>query len=217
VSEGWSVLHHEHALSLHETRLGNGDSTRHLKNHCLRVVDLYVMANRLQVALIRGVYLVDYDRIRAQQVDFPRKVGEFVPGAVRICDYDFQIGGIERSIVVTSVPQNDVSLFLGPPQNLLVVHSRIQHGPLCEVRFILLALLDRALLKVEVFYDRETLYRLHRKITVIMGCRMTTGLRPCRRNSAATRRETGLLPHPVRTAQTEMTGTEDLSCVRPLV
>src|ERR1022692_2971150 len=48
-----------------------------------------------------------------------------------------------------------------------------------------------------------------------MGCRMTTGFRPCRRNCAATRRETGLLPHPVRPGHTEITGTRRLELRAP--
>ncbi len=43
---------------------------------------------------------------------------------------------------------------------------------------------------------------------------MTTGFQPMLRSSVAMRRETGLLPQPVRTAQTEITGTFDANCVR---
>ena len=42
---------------------------------------------------------------------------------------------------------------------------------------------------------------------------MTTGFHPRLRNSAATTRETGLLPQPVRTAQMETTGTRARSMV----
>src|ERR1019366_8355474 len=47
-----------------------------------------------------------------------------------------------------------------------------------------------------------------------IGCRMTTGFQPWRRSSEATSLDSGLLPQPVRTAQTETTGTVDLICVR---
>ena len=40
VSEGGTVLHHQHALSLHKIRLGNGNSASHLENNCLGVVEL---------------------------------------------------------------------------------------------------------------------------------------------------------------------------------
>ena len=47
-----------------------------------------------------------------------------------------------------------------------------------------------------------------------MGCRTTTGFQPRWRSSEAMRRDTGLLPQPVRTAQTEMTGTLAFNWVR---
>jgi hypothetical protein len=42
-----------------------------------------------------------------------------------------------------------------------------------------------------------------------MGWRTATGCRACLRRSAATSRETGLFPHPVGTAQTEITGSRE--------
>ena len=41
-----------------------------------------------------------------------------------------------------------------------------------------------------------------------MGWRMMTGRTPCASSSPARKREVWLLPAPVRTAQTEITGTE---------
>ena len=127
------------------------------------------MANRLNVTLLGGVYFVDHDHIRPPQIDFTGKVRQFMPRTVRINDHDFQIGNIERSVVVTPVPQNDIRFFLRLAENLLVIHSRIHHGPLADVRFILFAFLDGALLQVEVFHGGEPLHSLRRKIAVRHG------------------------------------------------
>ena len=127
------------------------------------------MANRLKVALIGRIHLVDHDHIGAPQVDFTGEVGQFMPRTVRIHDNDFQVGGIEGSIVIASVPQNDIRFFLGPLENFFVVHSRIHHGPLADVRFILFAFLDRALLQVEVLHGGETLHSLRRKVSIRHG------------------------------------------------
>jgi hypothetical protein len=57
-----------------------------------------------QVALLRGVDLVDHDHVGPPQVDLAGEVRQFMARAVRVDDHDFQVGGIERSVVVAAVP-----------------------------------------------------------------------------------------------------------------
>ena len=132
-------------------------------------MELYVLANGLDVVLLGGIDLVDHDHIGAPQVDFTGEVSQFMPRTVRVYDYDFQVGRIEGSVVVASIPQDDVGFFLRLAEDLFVVHSRIHHGSFADVRFVLFALLNGALLQVEVLHGGEALHRLLRQITVRHG------------------------------------------------
>ena len=84
-------------------------------------MELYILANGLNVAPIGGVHFVDHDRIRAPQVDLAGEVAQFMPRTVRVYNYDFQIGGIEGSVVIAAVPQNYVGLEFRLVEDGLVV------------------------------------------------------------------------------------------------
>src|SRR5690242_4759149 len=82
------------------------------------------------------------------------------------------------------------------------------------MRLVLLALFNRALVAIHVGHGGEALATLSSQIAIGHG--MTDDdRRPSHSfRSATTRRDTGLLPQPVRTAHTEITGTAERSWVR---
>src|SRR5208283_6000029 len=99
---------------------------------------------------------------------------------------DLKVGGIKRSVIVAAVPKDDIGFLLRLAEDLFVVHASIDHRAEPNVRFILFALLDGALLQIEILKRGKTLDGLLSKVSVGMGWRMTTGLRPCSRSLAAT-------------------------------
>ena len=142
----------------------------------------------------------------------PGMVAALVARPVRVGDDDLEVGTVERQVVVAAVPDDDVGLLLGLGQDRRVVHARVDDGARVDVRLVLLALLDRALVAVEVLERRRSAARAgapgRRRAS---GGARTTTRRPRARRIAATRRVVWLLPLPVRTAQTETTGTRAAS------
>ena len=68
-----------------------------------------------------------------------------MPGTVRIGHHDLQVRNIEREVVVSTIPQDNVHFLLGLTQDLLVIHTGIYNDAIVDVRFVFLAFLDRAL------------------------------------------------------------------------
>ena len=85
---------------------------------------------------------------------------------MRVDDHDVHVGLDKRRVVVAAVPEDDVGLLLGPLEDRGVVDAREDEVPLGEVRLVLLALLDRAVVRVEVLVALEALDRLLREIAV---------------------------------------------------
>ena len=75
----------------------------------------------------------------------------------------------ERRVVVAAVPDDHVSLLLGGLQDRGVVDAGEDEVALGEVRLVLLALLDRAVGRVEVLVAREALDDLLREVAVGHG------------------------------------------------
>src|SRR6266545_2051376 len=88
---------------------------------------------------------------------------------MRISDYDLQIGTIEGCVVVAAIPENDVGFFLSLAQYLFIVHTGVHDGALAKVRLVFFALLNRALMTLEVVESSEALYGLLRQIAVRHG------------------------------------------------
>src|SRR3972149_6029759 len=66
-------------------------------------------------------------------------------------------GSEDRQVVVAAVPDDDVRPRPRPREDLRVVHARPDDAAGLEVRFVLLALLDRDLRAVEIRADGEAL------------------------------------------------------------
>lgn len=135
-----------------------------------------ILPDSFDIVLLGGIDLVDDEHIGAAQIDLARVIGQFVPGAVRIDHNDLKIGLVERRVIVAAIPQNHVGFFLGGTQNLFVIHTGINHGAFADVRFVLLAFFDRALLQVEIFEGGEALDRLRREVAIGHGMPDNDGL-----------------------------------------
>src|SRR5664279_4740379 len=106
--------------------------------------------------------------MRAAEVYFPGVIGEFVSSAMRIKNYDVEIRLVERSVVVTSVPQNDVAFLLGLMQDVFVIDTRIDRRALHDVRLVFLTLFDGALISFEVGEGGEALRTLGDQVAVCL-------------------------------------------------
>ncbi len=125
--------------------------------------------NLLHLLRIRGVHLVDDEEVRDPEVGLAGIVAELVSGAVGIDQGDVEVGFVEGGVVVAAIPEDDVGLFLGFAEDLLVVDPGINDKTVVDVGFVLLALLDRALVAVEILVVFESLAGLFGEIAVGHG------------------------------------------------
>ena len=63
---------------------------------------------------------------------------------------DVQIGPDEREIIVAAIPQDDVGFLLCRAEDVGVIDAGEDEIAECDVRLVFLALLDRALRRVEI-------------------------------------------------------------------
>src|ERR1044072_6579761 len=83
-----------------------------------------------------------------------------------IGDHDLQVGLEKRRVIVAAVPENQVRFLLGTKEDGFVIDSGINHGSVHDVGFVLLALLERALVFLRAGKSCEPLTRLVVKIGV---------------------------------------------------
>ncbi len=129
-----------------------------------------------------------------------------MPGPVGVGDDDLEVGLVEGEVVVAAVPEDDVGFLLGLAEDGPVVDAGVDDDAVVDVGLVLLALLDRALVLVEVGVGGEALDLLLDEVAV--GHRVADGddAAALLLEDRATLRLVWLLPEPVRTAQTETTG-----------
>ena len=96
-------------------------------------------------------------------------VFQLVSRTVRVDHHDLDVGLEERQIVVAAVPDDHVGLALRLLQDGAVIDSGVHHRAAAQVRLVLLALLDGALVPVQVLEGREPLHRLLHQVTVRHG------------------------------------------------
>ena len=124
------------------------------------------LEDRVDAALVGAVDLVDDADVRHAQVRLARVVAELVARPVRVDDDDVEVRPDERRVVVAAVPDDHVGLLLGRLEDRRVVDAGEDEVALGEVRLVLLALLDRAVGRVEVLVAREALDDLLRQVAV---------------------------------------------------
>ena len=90
-------------------------------------------------------------------------------GAVRVGHHDRQVGLVEGEIVVAAIPQDDIHFLLGLAQDGFVIHAGVDDHAVIEVRFVLLALFDGALVLVQVGIIGEALHLLRDQVAVGHG------------------------------------------------
>ena len=69
---------------------------------------------------------------------------------MRVSHNNLQVRHIKREVVIAAVPQNNVRFFLGLANNLFVIHTCIDDHTVINVRLIFLALLNGALVFIEI-------------------------------------------------------------------
>ncbi len=125
-----------------------------------------VAPNGLHIFRRGGARFVDDHHVGHPQVGFARVIGELVAGPVRVGHDDVQIGAVKWQIVVTAVPQDDVSIFLRPAQDRLVVDSGVNDRAPAQVGLVFFTLFDRHLLALEVVVALEPLDALLQQVAV---------------------------------------------------
>ena len=144
------VFHHEHTLAPHRIGIVTRDLRVRLDHDGLGV-DLRDRPLELADLLrVRGIHLVDQDDAGRPEVGLPGVVPELVSDTERIHQRDPHRGAVERDVVVATVPQQHVAFGLRLFEDRSVVDARIDDGPRHDVRLVLLAFLDRALVTVQV-------------------------------------------------------------------
>ncbi len=125
-----------------------------------------VGSDRLDGARLGRIHLVDDDDIGHPEVGFTRVVVHLVARPERIRDHHEEVRLVEREVVVTAVPEDDVGLLLGLTEDRLIVDPGVKDPARVEMRLVLLALLDRGLVAVQVRVRREALDALLDQVAV---------------------------------------------------
>src|SRR5271157_2543036 len=84
----------------------------------------------------------------------------------RVNDNDLQIRVVEWEIIVSAIPQNDISLLLSLAQNLLIIYASVDDVTYVDVRLIFFPLFNRTLISLQVIVRSETLANLIREYSV---------------------------------------------------
>ena len=116
-----------------------------------------------------GVHLVDDEDLGPAEVRLAGVVEQFVAGPVGIDDDDLEVGFVEGEVVVAAVPEDDVGFFFGFAEDGFVVDAGVDDDPGLDVGFVLLALLDRALVLGQVVVGGEPLDFLLGQVAVGHG------------------------------------------------
>jgi hypothetical protein len=95
-----------------------------------------------------------------------REVLELVAGPQRVDDRDPDVRLVERRVVVAAVPDDHVGLFFGLAEDRLEVDTGEDDVARLDVVFVFFALLDRALVLIEVLHGVVALHALGDEITV---------------------------------------------------
>ncbi len=169
VGEGRSILHHQDPLAADGSGVRHGDGRGCLYDVGIGVDLLHVPSDDLQVLRPRRVHFIDDDHIRHPQVGLPGVVGQLISRPVGIHQNDVEIRLAEGEVVVPTIPEDDLRLFLGLLQDCPVVHPSVYHNPAVHVGLILLPLLDGAFMPVQVLEGGEPLDRLLLQVAVRHG------------------------------------------------
>jgi hypothetical protein len=114
-------------------------------------------------------HLVDDHDVSHAHIRLTGVVARRVVGTVGVHHHNEEIRSIERHVVVPAVPDHDVGLLLGLPQDPLVVHACIHHGTGPQVRLEFLALLDGDVMSVQVLELSEALHGLLGQVAIGHG------------------------------------------------
>src|SRR5271157_3813327 len=164
-----AVLYHQHAPPANALRVRHRHTTLRLDHRGKRVDAGEIVTDGFHGLPRRGVDLVDHQHVGAAKVHLAGVVTQLVADAERVRHYDFQVGAIERRVVIAAVPQDQLCLPLRLPQDRLIVHTGVDYGPLPKVRLVLLPLLDGALLLPQILHGGETLDPLLGEVAVRHG------------------------------------------------
>src|SRR2546428_1896813 len=151
VSDSWPVLYDKHPFSLNEVRLVQGYFGRGPDYRRLRVQLSQVRLDEVDVLWVRGVDLVYDGGVCDTNVHFTGIVVELMTWTKGVEDSKVDVRFDEWDVVVATVPENDVSLLLRRVQDPVVVYSGKNHETIRNVRFVLLALFNRAFIPVQAF------------------------------------------------------------------
>ena len=110
--------------------------------------------------------LVDDDDACASQVHGAGEVRGLVAQSQRVRQRDPDVRSIERPVVVASIPEEHVAFGRGLLEDGGIVDAGVHDRAFVDVRLVLLALLERALVLVEIFVAAEPLHRLAGEIAV---------------------------------------------------
>ena len=87
-------------------------------------------------------------------------VAGLVAGAMRVDHHDVQVGLVEREVIVSAIPEDDVGLGFRLAQDLFIVYAGVDDHAIVNVRLVFLALLDGTVVLVQIGIIGKTLYDL---------------------------------------------------------
>src|ERR1017187_5543059 len=164
-----TVFDHQHSLTFDQRWIFDADRAGGFDDLRRGVVLSDVLPHDLHRLGIGGINFVNDQHMRAAEVNFPGIIRKLVSRAMRIENNNVEIGLVERSVIVASVPQNDVALLFGLMQDVLVIDTRINRRALHDVRLIFLTLFDGALISFEVGEGGKAFRTLGNQIAVRHG------------------------------------------------
>ena len=80
--------------------------------------------------------LADQDDVGMLEVGGAREICELVPRAMRVRDADPQVRFVERGIVITAIPDDDVRLRLSLGQDRSVIYAGVDNNAVRDMGFV---------------------------------------------------------------------------------
>ena len=166
VSQRGAVLDDQHALAANLRRLIHEQRGSGLHDERVGIESGDILAHLADILVIRRVHFIDDDHVGSPDIGLAGVVSQLVPRTVRVRHCDPQIRLIEREVVVAAIPNDDIGFLLGLAQNRLVIHAGVDDDAPVNVRFVLLALLDGAVVLIQVGVSGKALHGLLHQIAV---------------------------------------------------
>ena len=87
-------------------------------------------------------------------------------GPVRISHHNVYVRPVKRKIIISPIPDHDISLLFGCSENSFVIHSGEDYCTHIDVWLIFLSLFNRTIMEIEILEISKSLYSLLCEIAI---------------------------------------------------